>query len=179
MAPRVKRRHTFEMATKSPRRFWFGAAVIASAACASANSAANGDFEPGQSPTRWTTTLQQVNEGKFDRPDSTRDRSFGSVSWTEGPSPAISRVRLSYTHGGPERDLSWAILFGRCGTASMPVAARSNFPELDLSGGGKADAEITLALELPKSGVYHVDVYKDREGALAGLVACGNLKPGR
>lgn len=125
---------------------------------------------------RWTTTIQQEAQSRFNAPDSSRDRSYGSAEWRRGNGPTLSNVNLAFSYSGPERDLSWAILFGRCGSASLTVLPRSSFPELEVSGGGKAQLNATLSIELPTSGLYHIDIYKDRTGGAESLVGCGNLK---
>ncbi len=101
---------------------------------------------------RWTATIQQVNQVRFNAPDSARDRSYGSLQWTQADAPARSTVNLAFTYTGSERELSWAILFGKCGTASMTVLPRSSFPELDTGGGGSAKVNATLTLEFPNNG---------------------------
>lgn len=124
----------------------------------------------------WTTTIQQVDQSRFNAPDSTRDRSHGSAQWSRGDGPTLSRVNLVFQYGGTERDLSWAILFGNCGNASLPVLPLSAFPELDVTGAGRARFDATLSVELPTSGTFHIDIYKNRQGGAESLVGCGNLK---
>ena len=125
---------------------------------------------------RWTATIQTVRQDRFNHPDSIRDKSYGSAQWARGDGPAQSKVNLVFTYAGSERDLSWAILFGNCGTASLPVIPRSSFPELDVSGGGSARVSAALAVELPTSGAYHIDIYKNRHGGAESVVGCGDLK---
>lgn len=125
---------------------------------------------------KWTTSIKSVDQNRFNVADSTRDRSYGSAHWSRGDAPTRSRVNLVFAYAGPERDLSWAILFGSCGSASLPVIPRSIFPELDVSGGGSAKVSATLSLEFPTSGTYHIDIYKDRQGGAESLVGCGDLK---
>ena len=125
---------------------------------------------------RWTTVIQQVAQSRFNAPDSSRDRSYGSAEWTRGSGPAESKVNLAFTYSGPERDLSWAILFGRCGSATLTLVPKSSFPELEVAGGGKAQLNATLSVELPTSGIYHIDIYKDRTGGAESLIGCGNFK---
>ena len=125
---------------------------------------------------KWTASVQSVNQSRFGATDSTRDKSYGSAEWTRGDGPGLSTVNLAFTYTGPEHDLSWAILFGRCGSASLPLIPISNFPELEVAGGGRTQVTATLPLEFPTSGAYRVDIYKDRLGGAQSVVACGNLK---
>lgn len=127
--------------------------------------------------SRWTASIQPVSqESRFNVPDSSRDRSYGTAQWRQGELPTLSRVTLAFDYAGPERDLSWAILFGPCGSASLPVIPRTQFPELDVSGGGSAQVTATLSVTLPTSGAYHIEIYKNRQGGAEAIVGCGNLK---
>ncbi|HEY4956061.1 MAG TPA: hypothetical protein VII02_14370 [Gemmatimonadaceae bacterium] len=125
---------------------------------------------------RWTTSIQPAALTHFNVEDSTRDRGYGSAQWSPGDTPTLSRVNLVFTFGAPQRNLSWAILFGTCGSASLPLIPISSFPELEVGAGGRAEVNATLSLEFPTSGTYHVEIYKDRQGGIESLVGCGNLK---
>jgi hypothetical protein len=52
----------------------------------------------------------------------------------------------------------------------------SNFPELNIGGGGRAQVSGSIPVDLPTNGSYHVDIYRSRQPTLDALVACGNLK---
>jgi hypothetical protein len=125
----------------------------------------------------WTTRLRLVQQDRIsESPDSMRGRSFGSATWKLGETPTTSVVDLTFTYGGEERNLSWAILIGRCRTASLPIAPVSSFPEIEVTGGGAARVTATLPVELPRTGQYHIDVYNDRSGEEGSIVACGDLR---
>jgi hypothetical protein len=81
-----------------------------------------------------------------------------------------------FTYSGNERYLSWAIIAGSCGTPALALIPMSNFPELNIGGGGRAQVTTSLPIEFPTSGSYHVDVYRSRQQSIDQLVACGNLK---
>jgi hypothetical protein len=158
-----------------------GATLLFTVGCAQ-SAPATGAISPAAAVAisgraRWTTSLRSMGESHIDAPvDSARNRSFGSAVWTPGANPALSRVDLNFAYGGADRDLSWAILYGRCGSASLPVISKSNFPELDVRGGGIAKVSVSLALEFPTSGSYHIEVYKDRTSENDSIVACGDMK---
>jgi hypothetical protein len=128
------------------------------------------------SESRWTGNFRSVNNARSTLTDTTREKSFGSAEWRPGPTSTQSTIDLSFTYGGMERELTWGILFGNCGAASLPVVPTSNFPELELSGVGSTKTNATINLEFPTSGTYHIDIYRDRSGSPESLVACGNLK---
>ena len=130
-----------------------------------------------QKPPKWSASVQSVREDRINiSPDSVREKSFGSAQWTPGAGPTQSNVNLTFTYTGPERDLSWAILFGTCGIASLPVVPLSTFPELNVAGNGRGQINGTIAIDLPVTGTFHVDIYKDRTGSLESVVACGNMR---
>lgn len=158
-------------------------ALIGTAACAHsvpvsgaspAEPSASASAVPGMEP-KWTAVIRAVAQNRFNAPDSTRATNYGSIQWTRGDIPTRSSVNLVYNYSGSERDLSWAILYGSCGNATLPLMPMSNFPELEVTA-GQANFNSMLSLELPVSGEYHVQVYKDRRGGEESVVGCGNLK---
>ncbi|MDQ3243089.1 MAG: hypothetical protein M3Q09_05140, partial [Gemmatimonadota bacterium] len=57
-----------------------------------------------------------------------------------------------------------------------PVIPINNFPELQIGGGGRAQTTADLPFEFPTQGTYHINIYRERQQNLAGLLACGNLR---
>ena len=125
---------------------------------------------------RWTANLQSVTQSRGEVVQTTRDRSYGSATWTRGMGPSLSNINVVFTYAGQERTLAWAILPGSCGTPALPIIPMSNFPELNIGGGGRAQVTTSLPLEFPVSGTYHIDIYRDRRQGADALVACGNLR---
>lgn len=125
---------------------------------------------------RWSARVASVTQNRGDVAQSTRDNSYGSAEWTRGAGPTISTVNLTFTYSGQERDLNWALVAGNCGMAALPLIPIANFPELNIGSGGRAQVTATLPIDLPQSGTYHVDIYKDRNGNPASLVGCGNFR---
>lgn len=125
---------------------------------------------------QWTANLQSVTQNRGQVAQTTRDRSYGTASWTRGAAASLSSVNLVFTYTGQERTLAWAILPGSCGSPALPIIPMSNFPELNIGGGGRAQVTTSLPLELPASGAHHVAIYRDRRGGADALIACGNLR---
>lgn len=125
---------------------------------------------------RWNARITSVMQNRGDVAQSTRDNSYGSADWTRGAGPTISTVNLTFTYAGQERDLNWALIAGSCGMAALPLIPLANFPSLNVGSGGRAQVTATLPIELPASGTFHVDVYKDRSGDPSSLVGCGNFR---
>jgi hypothetical protein len=125
---------------------------------------------------RWTASLKSVTQSRAEVAQTTRDRSYGTATWTHGEGPTLSKADIVFNYTGSERFLSWAIAAGNCGTPALPLIPMSNFPELQIAGGGRAQVTTSLPIELPTAGAYHVDVYRSRQQSTDALIACGNMK---
>ncbi|MDO8502792.1 MAG: hypothetical protein Q7S20_13220 [Gemmatimonadaceae bacterium] len=125
---------------------------------------------------RWTANIQSVMQSRGEVVQTTRDRSYGSAIWTRGDRPSLTSIALTFNYTGSDRYLSWAILSGSCGTPALPIIPMSNFPELQIGGGGRAQVSSSLPVEFPTSGSYHIEVYRSRQQGIDALIACGNLK---
>ena len=157
-----------------------GAGAIALAGCAKTTPVDNAP-SPSMSAddgsnARWTANIQSVTQSRGEVVQTTRYKSYGSATWTHGMSASLSNVNVVFTYAGQERTLAWGILPGSCGTPALPVIPMSNFPELNIGGGGRAQVTTSLPLDLPSNGTYHVAIYKDRRQGADALVACGNLR---
>lgn len=152
-----------------------GMGALGMMACAKQAPAGSAPEAIGEN-ARWTASIQSVMQSRGDVAQSTRDRSYGSATWTHGESPSLSSANITFTYAGQERFLSWAIVAGSCGSPSLPIIPMSNFPELNIGGSGRAQVTTSLPVDLPTNGAYHVDIYRSRQPTLDALVACGNLK---
>lgn len=125
---------------------------------------------------RWTANIQSVTQNRGAVEQTTRDRSYGSATWTVGAAETLTNMNLIFTYTGQERTLAWAIIPGSCGNPALPVLPMSNFPELNVGGGGRAQVTTSLPIALPATGTYHIDIYRDRRGGQDALIACGNMR---
>lgn len=161
-----------------------GAGVVGLAACATAVPVA-GTATPSTSVStasgggKWSGRISSVTQNRADMSQSTRDNSYGSAEWTRGDSPTLSNANVIFTYAGEDRELYWAIVAGSCGVAALPLIPMSNFPELSIGSGGRAQVTATLPIDLPNSGSYHVDIYRNHSGGAESLVGCGNLRYSR
>jgi|SRR5688500_12142042 len=161
----------------------FGAGTLGLLAGCAKSTAVEGAPSPSVSTSggatataRWTANLQPVTQNRGAVAQTSRDRSYGNATWTQGAGPSLTSVNLVFTYTGQERTLAWAILPGSCGTPALPMIPMSSFPELNVGGSGRAQVSTSLPLELPSTGAYHIDIYRDRRGGADALVACGNLR---
>jgi hypothetical protein len=170
---------------KEMKQRLFLAAVGASAIGLLAGCAKTTPVEGAPSPNatvaaggtaRWTANLASVTQNTGAVQQSTRDRSYGTATWTVGASNTLSNINLVFTYTGQEKTLAWAIVPGTCGNPALPVLPMSNFPELNVGGGGRAQVTTSMPIALPASGAYHIDIYRDRRGGADALIACGNLR---
>lgn len=124
----------------------------------------------------WTTNIRSFSEVRSTLSDTVRQKSSGSAEWVKSDVSGRSVVNLAFSYGGEERALTWAILFGACNSASLPVLPKATFTELEMDTGGRVTVKADIPLELPRSGNYRVEIYRDREGTNDSLVGCGNFK---
>ena len=151
--------------------------LLAGCASSTGGSASQPSSSIAMSETaRWTANIQSVTQNRADVAQSTRDRSYGSAVWTRGNGPSLTNVNLTFTYNGQERFLSWAIVAGSCGTPALPLIPLSNFPEIQIGGGGRGQVTTSLPIEFPTNGAYHIDIYRSRQQGADALLACGNLK---
>lgn len=156
------------------------AAALGLTACSHTVPVQGADGPEGSmsSPTepKWTTNIRSVPQTRFTALDTARNISSSSVEWIQGERPGVSSVNIVFTYEGTEHSLSWAVLFGPCGGASLPLIPISSFPELEVSVGGRTQLNAEISLELPNSGMFHIDIYRDRRGGAESVVGCGNLR---
>jgi hypothetical protein len=72
-------------------------------------------------------------------------------------------------------ELRWAILPGRCGAASLPVAGFEQFPVLEMSTNGRGQLDTEIPITLAATSTYHVNVYWTGH-ELANVLTCATLR---
>lgn len=165
-------------------------ALVALAGCAShasRQSAVASNVVPASTDARkarWTGNIrprdQQTGKAMFDFYAS---KLSGSVSVTpaEGELHQTTIYVLLSSDGsnGPaadNRNVSWGLVVGRCGTAVPPVLPVTTFRPVELSSNGRGEVTATIPFEFPTAGEYHVDVYAGRSAGIQLVIACANLK---
>lgn len=154
-------------------------AVVCLAAC-SGNAPPNASIATAQAigeppQPRWSGNIRASVTDRLSG-DSTRDRMSGTLVWTPGATPNLSSARIEFSYTGSARELTWGIFYGPCGNASLPVVTLSDFPELEMSSGGRTQIVASISIELPTTGAFHVEIFKDRSGDPEFSIACGNLR---
>ncbi|HVF41110.1 MAG TPA: hypothetical protein VM939_14505 [Gemmatimonadaceae bacterium] len=157
------------------------AGALGLAACAP-KTPAEGGAEPVRTSASapaagWTANIQSVTQSRSDIGQSARARSYGTATVSRAVSNNLTRVSVIFNHSGSDRFLNWGIYPGTCGSPSLPVIPTNNFPELQIGGGGRAQTTADIPFEFPTTGNYHINIYRERQQNLEGLLACGNLRP--
>jgi hypothetical protein len=103
-------------------------------------------------------------------------RAFGTVSLTVAESsPNRTRAQITLDAPTQNRNLPWAILPGQCGSSSLPLIGFDQFPQIEVGNTGKGQVDSELALTLPTSGTYHLNVYWQGQ-TLDQVMTCANLR---
>lgn len=129
-------------------------------------------------PVRWAGNLRPAHQrsGSAIAPSS-QNKSYGTVSLTVSPH-SQNRTRAEITLTVPLQsatELRWAILPGRCGSASLPMAGFEQFPVLEMSSNGRGQLDAEIPMTLPATGTYHVNIYW-RGHQLADVMTCATLR---
>jgi hypothetical protein len=134
--------------------------------------------QAGSAEVRWTGNFQPVQIRSSSPNMRVQSRIYGTVDLSALPNnPKRTRARLNFTSQSTGNSFTgqWALLPGRCGTGSLPVTGIENFPVIEVSSNGRASLDSELALALPESGEYHVNVYLGGQ-QLDNVITCANLK---
>ncbi|HEY0970160.1 MAG TPA: hypothetical protein VGE02_04175 [Gemmatimonadales bacterium] len=160
-------------------------AAFALTGCASTQNSGDADdasLSVASGPTAWTGRLNPTTQRTGGLAGADQARAFGTVTL----SPARSnenrtdvRLAVSVPSSANNTSLPWAVLPGRCGTGSIPLASLDLFPPIEIGSNSRGELTTSIALTLPSSGTYHVNVYWPGGGSdLSTVLTCGNLRRG-
>jgi hypothetical protein len=161
------------------------ASLLGLAACASAKPVADpaataptASVSTGAAsgPVTWTGSLQPIQQASSGLGPTGQNKAFGTVKLS---SKGTARTAISISLSTPltnAASLNWAVLPGRCGTGSLPLAGVERFPLIEVGNNGRGQLEGEMALELPASGTYHVNIYWASGQQLSDVMTCANLR---
>ncbi len=160
--------------------------ILGLASCASTTPVAgSGDVTPvpasaaGSAPggaVRWSGSLQPTQQRTGGLGPMGQSKAFGTVSLaSKGPERMVVNISLS-TSLQSSTTLNWALLPGRCGSGSLPVVGVERFAVIDVGTNGRGQLTGEMALALPQSGAYHVNVYWTSGQQLSDVMTCANLR---
>lgn len=166
------------------RFFSLQASVLALAACASAKTTDSTGAAPSTSVStspaggtiRWTGSLQPIQQASGGLGPTGQNKAFGTVTLS---SKGTERTAISITVSTPlssSTTLRWGILPGQCGTGSLPIVGIERFPQIDVGNNGRGQLNAEMALSLPTSGSYHVNIYWANGQQLSDVMTCANLR---
>jgi hypothetical protein len=124
----------------------------------------------------WTGSLQPIQQASSGLGPTGQNKAFGTVKLS---SKGTARTAISISLSTPltnAASLNWAVLPGRCGTGSLPLAGVERFPLIEVGNNGRGQLEGEMALELPASGTYHVNIYWASGQQLSDVMTCANLR---
>ncbi|HZJ01454.1 MAG TPA: hypothetical protein VFD22_12400 [Gemmatimonadaceae bacterium] len=161
------------------------ASVAAVAACASSKPVtdsaagvptASVSTSGSAGPVIWSGSLQPMQQTSGGLGPTGQNKAFGSVRLS---SKGTARTAISIQVSTPlssAASLNWAMLPGRCGTGSLPLVGVERFPVIEVGNNGRGQLEGDMALELPESGTYHVNIYWGSGSQLSDVMTCANLR---
>lgn len=135
-------------------------------------------MEAQNTRVRWSGNFQPVQVRSSSVGMRIQSRIYGTadLASVEGnASRTQARLRFTAQTTGGSFTAQWALLSGRCGSGSLPVVPLENFPVIEVGSNGRAQLDNEMALELPTSGEYHVNVYLGGQN-LDNVITCANLK---
>lgn len=128
---------------------------------------------------RWSGTLQPREQRTGGLGPTGQNKTFGNVTLMSKGAERISiEISLSTPLQGAT-SLSWALVPGRCGSSALPVAQVGRFPVIEVGNNGRGQLSAEMALDLPASGAFHVNIYWPGGQQQANdVMTCGNLRRG-
>lgn len=121
--------------------------------------------------TRWNATLATPAE-------LAGASQVGGSAWMGADDRDSSRTRASVTiqNAVPGGRHPWHVHVGLCGDDQGIYGSAEAYPVLEVGGDGQATASAMIAVPVPTSGQYFVNVHASPNN-LGTIIACGNLAP--
>ncbi|MEP7002208.1 MAG: hypothetical protein ABI969_17095 [bacterium] len=143
--------------------------VASTAGCGMLNRSSGTEISTGgETRNSWTATLATPSTlaGAV--------QLHGTASWTRDGND--SKVVVSISNATPGGQHPWHIHSGRCGNNGPIVGNAGAYKPLAVNGDGNAHENASLAVALPYTDDYYVNVHAAADN-MGTIVACGNLAP--
>lgn len=170
-------------------RLFLPIAALVSSACASkgGNAPAETSSAPAALATAtagmaWSGNFQQQQQRTSGVGPTSANRAHGTVRLSPKPGDdKRTKVAINVTVvANPGATMAWSIYPGRCGSGSgmaLPLVPPSSLPSLEAGRTGAATLNTEVALQMPGSGAYHLNVFwGTRTADLADVATCANLR---
>lgn len=163
-------------------------AALVSSACASKNpepsasSSAPAALATSAGGAIWVGNFQQQQQRTQGLGPTKTNRAHGNVRLSPKPGDAArTKVEINVTVVEAQgATMAWGIYPGRCGSGSgmaLPLIPSSSIPSLEANRSGAATLNTDIALVMPQTGVYHLNVYwTTRTTDLSDVATCANLR---
>jgi hypothetical protein len=143
-------------------------ASLALAACGSQSGNTNTGAEPvGFMGARWSANLTPTA-------GSPAPQVSGTVTVMGNADSTQTRVEVALSGATPGAGFPWHLHRGTCGNDEGIVGEASAYTPLTVGINGRAAGTATLAIPMPRSGEYMVNIHASASD-LGTIVACGNL----
>ena len=87
-----------------------------------------------------------------------------------------TRAHVDISNAVPGGQHPWHVHRGQCGADQGILGSADAYKPLKVEGNGKAGQTAVLAMPLPRSGNYFINVHASSKN-MSTIVACGNLAP--
>ncbi len=157
------------------------------AACATATPVADpggaattsGTVATSGETVRWSGSLQPMQQRTGGLGPTGQNKTFGTATLTSKGSDRTEVMISLSTSLQNSTSLNWAVLTGRCGSGSLPILGVEQFPVIDVGTNGRGQLNGEMALALPASGAFHLNVYWSGGRQLNDVMTCANLRRDR
>ena len=170
------------------RHLFLPIAALVTSACASKSpsttpsSSAPAALATSVGAVTWSGNFQQQQQRVAGVGPTSTNRAHGNVrlSPKQGDDKRTQVVLNVTVVAAPGATMAWGIYPGRCGSGSgmaLPLIPPSSLPSLEAGRTGAASLNTDIALQMPTSGSYHLNVFwTTRTADLADVATCANLR---
>ncbi len=99
----------------------------------------------------------------------------GSATMHAGKDAATTEIMVKYAGDAPSTTRPWHVHMGSCAKAGGVWGGGKAYTPLVGDAKGAADGKATVAMALPDTGSYYVNIHESSTN-MGKIVACGDLK---
>jgi hypothetical protein len=90
--------------------------------------------------------------------------------------PVRTKMSVELENAVPGGEHPWHVHVGQCGSNGQILDDAKAYSPLQVGDNGKAAATADLAMRMPRTGQYYINVHASRNN-MGTIIACGNLAP--
>lgn len=99
----------------------------------------------------------------------------GNATMKAGKDAGSTEVAVKFSGDAGAGTRPWHVHMGSCAKAGGVFGGGRSYTPLTVDAKGNAESKATLAVALPDTGSYYVNIHESST-AMATIVACGDLK---